>query len=338
MTSSWQWDLVIALLSCVALLTAGYIYEKVAEWRDKKVHPAPGRIVAVGAHNLHVLYKASVAPTVVIEQGAGEPSRLWWPVQDKIAEFASVCTYDRAGYGWSEPVAAGRTITERAEDLHTLLSNAGIPGPYILVAHSYGGFIVRCFARNHPDQTAGLVLVDTPEETAFFRREVLNFYFRLRFMNAAVKLVARFGVLRLLGHFFPLDHGGFSFVRPAEYSAAGDDLASLQLVEPAMGDFGGVGGLGDLPLAVITHGQPFPGPFFILEKGWSEGQTRLAALSTNSLLIRANNSNHMIQIDEPGLVVDAIRRVHTAARNKVQLAHDGISPDVPAFDSQGRHA
>jgi pimeloyl-ACP methyl ester carboxylesterase len=330
MASSWQWELVIALLSGVALLTAGYIYEKVAEWKDKKVHPAPGRIVAVGDHKLHLLYKASVGPTIVIEQGAGEPSRLWWPVQDKIAEFASVCTYDRAGYGWSEPVAAGRTIAERAEELHTLLTNAGIPGPYVLVAHSYGGFIVRCFARNHPDQTAGLVLVDTPEEAAFFRREVLNFYSRLRFMNEAVELVARFGVLRLLSQLFPLDHVGFSFVRPTEYSAAGDDLASLQLVEPPMGNFAGVGSLGDLPLAVITHGQPFPAPFFILEKGWSEGQARLAGLSTNSLLIQANNSNHMIQIDEPGLVVDAVRRVHAAARNKAKIAHDGSSQELSA--------
>jgi pimeloyl-ACP methyl ester carboxylesterase len=329
MTSNWQWKLVIALLSGVLLLVAGFIYEKAAEWKEKKVHPALGRVVTVGDHKLHLLCKGSAYPTVVIEQGAGEPSGLWWPVQDEIAKFASVCTYDRAGYGRSEPVAAGRTIAERAEELHTLLTNAGIPGPYILVAHSYGGFIVRCFARNHPDQTAGLVLVDTPEEAAFFRPEVLKFYSRLRVMNKVVELAARFGVLRLLGQLFPLDHVGFSFVRPAEYSAAGDDLASLQLVEPTTGNFGGVGSLEDLPLAVITHGQPFPGPFSILEKGWSEGQTRLAALSTNSLLIRANNSNHMIQIDEPGLVVDAIRRVHAAARNKMQLARDGISQDLP---------
>jgi|SRR5579863_1308877 len=329
MTTSWQWDLVTALSSGVALLTAGYIYEKAAEWKEKKVHPPPGLMVAVGDHKLHLLCKAGVGPTIVIEQGAAELSRLWWPVQGKIAEFASVCTYDRAGYGWSEPVASGRTIAERAEELHTLLGNAGIPGPYVLVAHSYGGFVVRCFARKHSDQTAGLVLVDTPEETAFFRREVLNFYSRLRFMNAAVGLVSRFGVLRLLGQLFPLDHVGFSFVRPAEYSAAGDDLASLQLVELPGGNFGGVGNLGDMPLAIITHGQPFPGPFSILEKGWTEGQTRLAALSTNSLLIRANNSNHMIQMDEPELVVDAIRRVHAAARNKTQLAGDRISQELP---------
>jgi pimeloyl-ACP methyl ester carboxylesterase len=330
MTSIWQWYLVIALIAGVALLAVGLAYEKAAERKEKKVHPAFGRLVAVRDHKLYVLYKASVGPTVVIEPGAGEPSRLWWPVQDKIAEFAGVCTYDRAGYGWSEPVAAGRTIAERAEELHTLLANAGIPAPYILVAHSYGGFIVRCFARNYPNRTAGLVLVDTPEESAFFRPEVLKFYYRLGFINKAVELVARFGLLRLLGQLFPLDHVGFSFVRPAEYAAAGDDLASLQLVKVPIENFGGGGSLGDLPLAVITHGQPFPGPFSILEKGWSDGQKRLAALSTNSLLIRANNSNHMIQVDEPGLVVDAIRCVHEAARNKVRLARDGPSQKLSA--------
>src|SRR5580700_1068791 len=246
----WQWNLGIAFLCGIFLLVTGYLYQRTGERGDRTRNPAPGRMVSVGDHNLHLLCKGTAGPTVVIEQGAGEPSRLWWPVQDKVAEFASVCTYDRAGYGWSEPAAAGRTIAERAEELHTLLTNAGLPGPYILVAHSYGGFIVRCFARNHPDQTAGLVLVDTPEETAFFRREVLNFYSRLRFMNSAVELVARLGVLRLLGHLFPLDHVGFSFVRPAEYSAAGDDLASLQLVKVPIGDFGGGGSLGDLPLAV----------------------------------------------------------------------------------------
>jgi pimeloyl-ACP methyl ester carboxylesterase len=329
MASSWQWDLAIALFVGVALLAAGHIYEKAAEWKEKKVHPAFGRMVAVGSHKLHLFYKASVGPTVVIEQGAGEPSRLWWPIQDKVSEFAGVCTYDRAGYGWSEPIAPGRTIGERAEELHTLLANGGIPGPYIFVAHSYGGFIVRCFACNYPDQTAGLVLVDTPEESAFFRPEVLNFYSRLGFINKAVELVAGFGVLRLLGQLFPLDHVGFSFVRPAEYAAAGDDLASLRLVKMPVGDFGGGGSLGDLPLAVITHGQPFPGPFAVLEDGWSDGQNRLAALSTNSLLIRANNSSHMIQIDEPGLVMDAIRRVHLAACNKVRLASDGLSQELP---------
>jgi len=214
------------------------------------MNPAPGRMVSVGDRKLHLLCKGSAAPTVVIEQGAGEPSRLWWQVQDRIAEFASVCTYDRAGYGWSEPAAPGRTIVERAEELHTLLVKAGIPGPYILVAHSYGGFIVRCFARDHPDQTAGLVLVDTPEEATIFRQNVLSFYSRMRLMVKVCGFAARFGVLRVLNKWFPLD-----FVRPGEYAAAADDLASLERVGLSMRSSGSLGKLGDLPLVVLTHGQ-----------------------------------------------------------------------------------
>jgi len=279
-------------------------------------------MVSVGDHKLHLLCKGNAAPAVVIEQGAGELSRLWWPVQDQVAEFATVCTYDRAGYGWSEPAPAGRTIEERAEELHALLANADVPGPYILVAHSYGGLIVRCFAHNHPDRTAGLVLVDTPEEATIFRPEVLKFYSRVRLMTKAMEFAARFGLLRLLGNWLPLDRSGF-LTRPGENAAAADDLASLQCAEPSLRKSGSLGNLGDLPLAVLTHGRPFPGPFSIIENGWTEGQTRLAALSTNSLLVVAKNSNHMIHIDEPGVVVDAIRRVHSAVRNKTRLAHDG---------------
>ncbi|MGA7380471.1 MAG: hypothetical protein WBX03_06440, partial [Terriglobales bacterium] len=95
---------------------------------------------------------------------------------------------------------------------------------------------------------------------------------------------------------------------------------------------GNPGSLGDLPLAVITHGQPFPGPFSVLEPSWSEGQKRLAALSTNSVLIPAHKSSHMIHLDEPDIVIDAIHRVHDAARDHTRLTDKGMSSrqKVPA--------
>ena len=321
--SLWQWSLGLAFLCGLFLLAAGNVYQRIGERRDRRRNPLPGRMVSVGDHKLQLLCKGNVAPTVLIEQGAGEPSWLWWPVQDQVAKFASVCTYDRAGYGWSQSVPAGRTIAQRAEELDTLLANAGIPAPYILVAHSYGGFIVRCFARNYPDQTAGLVLVDTPEESAFFRPEVLKFYARVRLVTKAVEFATRFGLVRLLVTCFPSLHAGFPFLRAEEYAAAADDLASLEREELSMRNSGLPASLGARPLVVLTHGQPFPGPFSVLEKGWSEGQTRLAALSTNSLLIVAKNSNHMIELDEPDLVVEAIRRVHAAVRGHGRIADDG---------------
>jgi pimeloyl-ACP methyl ester carboxylesterase len=317
----WRWNLTFAVLCFLLLLVVGLAYELIGERRDASRHPAPGRLICVGDHKLHLLCKGSAGPTVVIEQGAGELSRFWWPVQNQIAEFASVCSYDRAGFAWSEPSRQRRTIEDRADELHTLLANAGEPGPYILVAHSYGGLIVRSFARKYPDKVAGLVLVDTPEEASIFQPDVLDFYSKVRLMNGAVGIAARFGVLRLLKHWIPLDRLGFWLEHPSEYAALCDELASLERTPLSNRSSPGAGSLGALPVAVITHGLPFPGPFAILEKNWSEGQTRLAALSTNSLLITARNSNHMIEIDEPDVVVDMIRRVHIAVRDRTALSH-----------------
>jgi pimeloyl-ACP methyl ester carboxylesterase len=116
-----KWVFAVALGLCFVLMVAGYMYERISKARDARRHPSPGQMVAVGDHRLHLLCKGTLGPTVIIEQGAGEPAMFWWPVQEKVSAFARVCTYDRAGYGWSDPVRASRTIAERAEELHTLL-------------------------------------------------------------------------------------------------------------------------------------------------------------------------------------------------------------------------
>ncbi len=308
----WQRILLCALLFIPLLLACGFTYEWTGGRRDLRLRPAPGRLVSVGDHRLHLLAKGTVAPTVVIEQGAGELSRFWWPLQDKVAEFARVYTYDRAGFGWSEMVRKGRTIEDRVEELHTLLTRANVEGPYIFVAHSYGGLMVRSYARMYPDETGALVLVDTPEESSIFRKEVLAFYSKMRILNRIVALLARFGLLRLLRHWLPLDQFGFWLERPDEYLALCDDLASLERVPQPERSSKAAGSLGDLPMIVLTHGQAFPGPFAILEKNWNEGQQRLVALSSSSKLVVAENSNHMIQQDEPELVLSAIKEMHAA--------------------------
>jgi pimeloyl-ACP methyl ester carboxylesterase len=320
MFSLWQIFAGSALLLLLLLLAIGYVHEWMGGRRDARRDPAPGRLISVGDHRLHPLCKGSAAPAVVIEQGAGELSKFWWPVQEEIAKFAQVYTYDRASYGWSEQGRGGRTIEDRTREPHTLLSNAGVQGPIILVAHSYGGFIVRAYAHEYPGQVAGLVLVDTAEESSVFQKEVLAFYSKVSAMNRVVGLFARFGVLRLLRPWVPLDRFGVWLTRPSEFESACDDLDSMMRVPAPMRASKSAGSLGSLPLMVMTHGQPFPGPFALLEKNWSECQARLAALSTESVLMVAENSNHMIQQDEPELVVDAIRRVHTAVREGRSLA------------------
>ena len=308
----WQRSLTVTVVVFFLVLLSGFAWERIAEHRNTVLHPAPGRLVLVANRRLHLLCKGTTTPAIIIEQGAGELSSYWWPLQDEIAKFAQVCTYDRAGFAWSDPLAASKTIADRTQDLHALLTNAGVQAPYIFVAHSYGGLMVREYYRRYPAEVAGLVLIDTPEQSSIFHPDVLRFYGKARRMNQAISMAARFGALRLLRLWVPLDRYGLWLTKPSEYSALCDELASVERMPAAGRVSEKPGSFGALPMIVITHGLPFPGPFAVLETNWTEGQQKLAALSSNHVLIVAHNSNHMIQHDEPALVLEAIRRIHTA--------------------------
>ena len=151
--------LVAALLG---LLLLGALYESVSEASDRRAYPPPGRLVDVGGYRLHINCVDTGSPTVVIDSGAGDWSATWssW-VQPGVAGTTRICTYDRAGLGWSDPGPLPRTAERFADELHTLLQRAGIPGPSVLVGHSLGGLTVRLFAHAYPAEVAGVVLIDS---------------------------------------------------------------------------------------------------------------------------------------------------------------------------------
>jgi len=310
-------------------LGAGYLYESAASAREAQIHQPPGRLVRVGGRNVHLLCKGEGdGPVVVIEPGAAEPSMLWWSVQDEITAFARVCTYDRAGYQWSQAVSMPRSIEDRADELRTVLTGGGVPGPYVFVAHSYGGAIVRLFARDYPADTAGLVLVDTPDEVIMFGPAYADVVARGRWVLTVAAFAMRCGIVRAWTALS--DDGGreddakispaaramwpMAF-RPEALDAARDDMASIANAPAALRVGAGFGRLGDLPLVVIAHGLPFPEPFDTLEPGFRDSQRRLAALSSKGELVIAARSNHNIHMDQPDLVVAAVRRVSEAARH-----------------------
>ena len=154
----------VMLALFAVLAVAGASYEAIAAWGDAQAYPAPGRLVDVGGYRLHIQCVGSGSPTVVLDAGLGGASLDWNLVQSEIGSMAQVCSYDRAGMGWSDPGPLPRTPDQIAHELHTLLTNAGIAGPYILVGHSLAGKNVRLFASQHPDEVAGMVLVDARSE------------------------------------------------------------------------------------------------------------------------------------------------------------------------------
>jgi pimeloyl-ACP methyl ester carboxylesterase len=315
------------------LLVLGFLWEAACEALARR--PAPGLLVDVGSgRRMHIRTKGDAAgPTVILEMGAAEPAPYWWEIQDAVSRFARVCTYDRAGFGWSDRPREPISLEGRAADLHAVLTAAKVPGPYVLVGHSLGGPLIRLYARDHGDMTAGLVFVDTPDEAGMFRDGYLAFARKgMKPMMATMGLATRFGVMRLINLLFPNNpfapqvkseaKRALAATRdPRTFRVAVGEFDSIINAPPGLRRENGLGGpVGDKPIVVITHGQKFPPPYDVLEVGWDEGQQRLAALSTNSTLIVAEKSNHMIQHDEPDLVVEAIRSVWFAARDSKKLS------------------
>ena len=125
---------------------------------------APGRLVDIGGQRIHLNCTGSGSPTVVFENGAGDFSMVWSFVQPRVATFTRACSYDRAGYAWSDPGNRPRTYDQITLELHTALDRAGERGPYVLVGQSYGGLLARGFARRYAKDVAGVVLVDAVHE------------------------------------------------------------------------------------------------------------------------------------------------------------------------------
>jgi pimeloyl-ACP methyl ester carboxylesterase len=134
----------------------------------KKIGPPPGHLVHIGTHRLHLHCVGEGVPTVVFDAALGASSLSWSLVHPAIARVTCACTYDRAGFGWSEGGPLPRTAGRIADELHRLLRAGAIAGPYVLVGHSYGGLVMRLFASRHPNEVAGLVLIEPaiPEEWA----------------------------------------------------------------------------------------------------------------------------------------------------------------------------
>jgi pimeloyl-ACP methyl ester carboxylesterase len=295
----------------VVLGLVGYMREPLAEASDAKMYPPPGRLVDVGGYRLHINCTGTGSPTVVIESGWGDMSASWGWVQPKVAKTTRICTYDRAGMGWSEASPQPRTAREYAKELHTLLAKANEPGPYVLVGHSMGGFTLIVYAHDYPADVSGLVLIDSQDLPT---SKVATYQPAPKPGGTFLpSLLARIGLIRLLAD--PL--GSVENLPEGDkqaYTAFAVAPRGVQtFTDEGMGMSEGgaqaraVTTLGTLPLIVLSRGKD-------QDAKHTAAQTGLLQLSTNSQQFFASQSGHPIMIDQPEAAVAAIIQMVTQLR------------------------
>ncbi len=310
----------------ILLAVAGAVYEWMATARDLRAYPPPGQMVDVGGHRLHLYCTGEGSPTVVLEAGLAGSSLDWSWVQPEVEQFTRVCSYDRAGYAWSEPGPLPRTSRQIVHELHNLLAKAGIESPYILVGHSFGGLNIRLYAFDYQAEVVGMVLIDSSHEEQSDRlpaqwKELLA---SVEQQTEMAKTLARFGIPRLLNQplvppppYPPgtLEQARAVGVRPQVFAAISAEAHSFVESTSQVRQIGN--SLSDLPLVVLSSGLgPIPSallpPGFPVEEmneAWMEMQKELASRSTDSSHVIAEKSGHYIQIDQPDLVINMIRQM-----------------------------
>lgn len=327
----------------LCLLVASVSMASAQTGSDGPPLPPPGRLVDVGGWRLHLNCTGEARPSqpaVILESGVGDFSVEWSLVQPAVSRFARVCSYDRAGDGWSELGPHPRTLHQIVYELHTLLAAAGERPPFVLVGHSYGGWLVRLYQSTYPTEVAGMVLVEAgaddplrmmPDGKVVHSSELAA--------GGPVPTVKTSGPLRV-ADIPPVVQQQMRAGMPEAVRTANDPPrnklpADAQRMRTwALGQLGHVAAavnpfeheelaalradrlrqefpLGDLPLVVLTRGIP--------EETGADGRVReeehrkdhamVAGMSRRGRMVVATKSGHHVQLDAPELVVSSIREV-----------------------------
>jgi pimeloyl-ACP methyl ester carboxylesterase len=326
----WLRVLSMIAIGIVLLVLAGAAYQSVATAVDARRYPPPGEFIDVGGHRLHLYCQGEGSPTVILEAGAMSFSSSWLWVQPEVAKRTRVCSYDRAGHGWSDPGPEPRDAIRVTGELNALLANVGIEGPYVMAGHSWGGMYNRVFTHQYPEKITGLVFVDAQHPEFWTRspggQEGLDGVLHLFRLGS---FLAPLGVPRLLGDIFGMTHG------------LSEDVANVALATTARPKFWRTtlaeglatpsssqqvlrsGSLGNRPLVVLTRGRPNPGESEEEQRAWLAMQEDLVGLSTNSRHEIVEGSDHMgiLTQREPALVVaGAILEVVEEVRQATDMA------------------
>lgn len=333
--------LVVSLGLVIGGVGFGAIYQTLATNRDRRRFSPSGKVVQINGQNCHYKVMGDGFPAVIVDSGTGGTHLDWQLVQPEVAKFTRILTYDRAGYGWSDSSPESRTAEQVVSELRQLLRVIEIEPPYILVGMSLSGLFTRLFAYHHPEDVVGMVLVDVAHERMYedTPAEWVELNKRLEgLLTHLVPIMGFTGLLRLLVAFdaLPMAAGLFQKFPPSVRSLAKALYSQTQfgktfaqesaMVSASMKQIEQIRqttSFPDIPLIVLSAGKP---DFDITQEVREKLQVLHADLASESpqgVHTIAHKSGHVIQLDEPQLVIDAIRKVV----EKVRCSYVDADPD-----------
>jgi len=291
----------------------GAAYQEVSTRRDLRMLPAPGQLVDVGSRRLHIDCIGHGSPAVILEAGNLGMSADWIKIQQQVAGTTRVCSYDRAGMGWSEAGPPPRDASRISAELHTLLTRAGVAPPYVMVGHSYGGLYALRYAGKYPEDVAGLVLLDSSHPDQFTRSAEGRAVFRhTSRLGAVLPQLTRLGIVRLT-NFLPA-HPDLPPLQRAQVQAFNSttrqvttSVAEFRPTPESSAQAASTTSINDKPLAVVTAGEQ--------NAEWLQMQDELLALSPNSIHRVAAGATHASL-----MFTDRDAAVSSAAINQVVQA------------------
>ncbi|HUO36017.1 MAG TPA: alpha/beta hydrolase [Candidatus Acidoferrum sp.] len=299
------------VIGFVVMSVAGFAFEKIAEWRDARRCPMRGTLVTLASgQRLHLDCTGGVnpIPTVILDSGGYDSSQQWRTVQDQLSPFVHVCSFDRAGYGWSDAGPEPRTSAQIVREIYEALHKSGVSGPYLYVGHSFSGLDAITFGHMHQGEVIGVVLVDSvyPAETTQFPAR----FAVPRWQEMILEAAAEFGVARLAG--WCGDKTGACPNCARFTRAAVAMIQALPENERQVMAIAQPGILGATPVAVIAHDPKvgLDGPRDeAFERAWAGWQQDLLKLSTNSQFQMVPGAGHEIQAGHPEIVVAAVLKI-----------------------------
>ena len=267
-----------------------------------------GKFYEVDQHRMHIECSGESETTIIVDSGIGGSSIEWSMVRDILENGIRFCTYDRSGYGWSDPGASKRTTENISSELHELLHVSGQKPPYVFIGHSFGGFTARYFSYQYPNEVIGLILIESshPDQAELMGKLKTGSNKRTTGVNPLQLPHKDF--INKLAENRRLQAGFLNSRRKAIFS----QMDEIKYFQTSANQVKEAFPIPEIPIVVITHGKkiwPLTTEGQEMERIWTNLQQSLTELTNQGEHIIAKNSGHNVHLDEPELIANTIKQL-----------------------------